>query len=213
MQGIEQVYRSHHKKRGDRFAILLEERGEFLARHIGTNKKILDIGCRDGQLTERYSTGNIVTGCDIDSDALARAQTRLGIKTVHADLNQEWHFEEAPYNVVVACEFLEHIYFPDRIMQNIEALLEGGGMFIGTVPHAYSLQSRIKFLLGLKAGTPLEDPTHINHFTYREFRKLLDSRFVDVKVTAYVPKRYRLFSVFFPYLFAHDLMFVAFKKR
>ncbi len=212
MKGLEQVYRSHHEKRGENFAILSNERGSFLKKHIGTDKAILDIGCRDGQLTSTYATGNMVTGADIDSVALDSAATKLGIKTVHADLNGDWPFEKQSYDVVVACEFLEHVYFPQVIYAKVSEVLKPGGMFIGTVPHAYSLQSRIKFLLGIKTGTPLEDPTHINHFTYKEFRGGLEKNFKVIAIETYVPPRYRFLANFFPYLFAHDFMFVATKK-
>lgn len=209
MDGLETVYRSHHARRGKGFAIIMDVRGDFLRRHIGNDKNILDIGCRDGALTSTYARGNTVTGADIDSDALVSAKEALDIKTIHVDLNGEWPFEKAHYDVVVACEFLEHVYYPDVVMDKVKQILKPGGQFIGTIPHAYSLQSRIKFLLGIKKGTPLEDPTHINHFTYKEFRKLLDARFEIIEIDTYVPSRYRWLAKLFPYVFAHDLMFAV----
>ncbi|MCU0678314.1 MAG: class I SAM-dependent methyltransferase [Candidatus Pacebacteria bacterium] len=211
MLGLETVYQSHHKRRGDGFAILLQERGDFLRKHIGTGKKILDIGCRDGQLTKEYMAGNTVTGADIDSEALERARA-LGVESVHLDLNDAWPFAPNSFDAVVACEFLEHIYFPAVVFEKIEAALRPGGILVGTVPHAYSLQSRIKFLLGIKRGTPLEDPTHINHFTFREFKGLLSARFELVELTGHVPPRYKLVAKLFPTLFIHDMMFCAKKK-
>jgi 2-polyprenyl-3-methyl-5-hydroxy-6-metoxy-1,4-benzoquinol methylase len=212
MEGIETVYNVHHKGRGEGFAILMKERGEFLRRIIGTGKKVLDIGCRDGQLTSQYAFGNDVAGADIDSEALARAEKNLNIKTFHVDLNKDWEFEKNSYDVVVACEFLEHIYFPEEVMKKVKALLKPGGIFVGTIPHAYSVQSRIKFLLGTKKGTPLEDPTHINHFTYLEFKNMLDRNFEMIEIDTYVPKRYQFIAKLFPYAFAHDLMFAVRKN-
>ncbi len=212
MQGLETVYKLHHKGRGEGFAILMKERGDFLQRHIGIGKRILDIGCRDGQLTAQYAEGNIVTGADIDSAALERAKSNIGIETIHVDLNGEWPFAHGSYDVVVACEFLEHIYFPEKVMQKVVTLLKPEGMFIGTIPHAYSLQSRIKFLLGTKRGTPLEDPTHINQFSYSEFFSMLERNFQVIDIETYVPPRYRIFAKIFPYAFAHDLMFVCKQK-
>lgn len=212
MKGLEKVYEKHHAGRGEYFAILQNERGSFLRKHIGVGKKILDIGCRDGQLTSTYKEGNEVTGADIDAAALKRAEEKLGIQVLHIDLNDEWGIQEKTFDVVVACEFLEHIYFPDLVCKKVKAVLKNDGLFVGTVPHAYSLQSRIKFLLGIKRGTPLEDPTHINHFIYKDFMGLLQENFTEVKIEAYIPKRYRLISKFFPFLFAHDLMFAAYKK-
>lgn len=212
MKGLEKVYKAHHKNRGEGFAILQNERGSFLRKHLGTGKKIMDVGCRDGQLTSTYAEGNQVTGVDIDSAALERAQQNVGIKTIHHDLNSDWDFTEESFDAVVACEFLEHIYFPDRIMKEVSEKLVKRGLFVGTVPHAYSLQSRVKFLLGIKRGTPLEDPTHINHFSYKMFRSILSESFEIVEIVGITPKRYRWLASVFPYLFAHDLLFAAKKK-
>ena len=213
MQGLETVYKAHHKRRGDGFAILTKERGAFLKRHIGTNKKILDIGCRDGQLTSMYAENNLVTGADIDSHALGIAKEKLGIEIVHADLNGDWPFVSSSYDVVVACEFLEHVYFPEVIFEKIAKVLKNDGLFVGTIPHAYSLQSRVKFLLGTKRGTPLEDPTHINHFKYSDFKKSLEIFFDVNEIQGYVPNRYKWFSKVLPYTFAHDLMFAVTLKK
>jgi 2-polyprenyl-3-methyl-5-hydroxy-6-metoxy-1,4-benzoquinol methylase len=212
MLGLETVYKAHHDKRGEGFAILLQERGAFLRKHIQTGKNVLDIGCRDGQLTSKYVQGNKVTGADIDSQALSRAAADLGIQTLHVDLNGEWPFEAEHFDVVVACEFLEHIYFPEVIFEKVKKTLKQDGLFVGTIPHAYSVQSRVKFLLGTKKGTPLEDPTHINHFKYSDFRALLEKHFIVREVAAYVPPRYKLLARIFPYAFAHDLMFAVVKR-
>jgi 2-polyprenyl-3-methyl-5-hydroxy-6-metoxy-1,4-benzoquinol methylase len=209
MKGIEKVYREHHEGRGRGFAILQKERGAFLKRHIGTGKRVLDIGCRDGQLTSTYYEGNDVTGVDIDEDALNRAKANFGIKIVHHDLNDDWPFEAGSFDVVVACEFLEHIYFPANVAQKVNRILKEDGVFIGTIPHAFSLQSRIKLLFGIKKGTPLQDPTHINHFTVNEFQKILKANFSQVHLEGLTPKRYSILANFFPFLFAHLILFVA----
>lgn len=212
MQGLETVYKAHHKRRGDGFAILLDARGSWLRKHVGVGKKVLDIGCRDGELTGTYATGNEVTGTDIDSAALARAADKLQIKTVHADLNSDWPFAQGAYDAVVACEFLEHIYFTDVIFEKVNAVLVPGGVFVGTIPHAYSLQSRVKFLLGIKRGTPLEDPTHINHFKFSAFTQLLSEHFEIIEMSSHVPARYRWLSAIAPFAFAHDIFFAARKR-
>jgi 2-polyprenyl-3-methyl-5-hydroxy-6-metoxy-1,4-benzoquinol methylase len=213
MNGLEIVYKSHHKNRGEGFTILRKERGDFLRKYIGTKKKVIDLGCRDGQLTSEYHIENDVTGVDIDSGALTRAESNLGIKTIHADLNGEWSFGKEMYDVVVACEFLEHVYFPEDVMKKVSSLLKEGGLFVGTVPHAYSLQSRIKFLFGIKKGTPLEDPTHINQFKYEELKNILQKYFEVIEIYAYVPNRYKYFAKIFPYVFGHDLMFAVRKIK
>ncbi len=213
MQGLETVYKEHHKKRGEGFAILQEVRGAFLRKHVGTEKEVLDIGCRDGQLTSAYSEGNNVTGVDVDQSALERANKNHGIKIVHADLNADWVFDDGKkYDAVVSCEFLEHIYFPETVMEKIKNLLKEDGVFVGTVPHAFAMQSRVKYLLGRKDGTPLQDPTHINQFTHQEFKSMLERHFEIIEFTGNVPPRYKMLAKLFPLAFADIIMFAAKKK-
>lgn len=207
---LEGIYHEHHsKRRGDFFLVNGEVRGGFLKDHVGTGKRVLDIGCRDGALTRYYVQGNDVTGLDIDSAALARAHDSIGIRTIQADLNGEWPVE-APFDVVVACEIIEHLYYPDVVAKKIYAMLKPGGYLLGSIPHAFSMQSRLRLLLGSKQGTALQDPTHINHFTVQEFRRVLEGAgFSDIRLDTIVSGKFKLLSYIFPYAFAHSLLFSA----
>jgi len=205
---LERIYRAHHSaKRGEDFALLGDERGAFLASRIGTGKKVLDIGCRDGALTKSYAEGNDVLGIDIDSVALARANERLDIRTEQVDLNGAWGLEEDSYDAVVACEIVEHLYYPADVFSKIAAVLKPGGMLLGSVPNAFSFANRSRYLRGSKAGTPLSDPTHINHFTVRELESLLCERFVSVRIVGM--GRLGKLASRFPQAFAFDLCFEA----
>ena len=214
MQGIEDIYRHHHStKRGVDFVVLGEERGAFLKENIGTGKKVLDIGCRDGELTKYFAEGNEVLGVDVDKVALARAEEKLGIKTLHIDLNSSW--DEIPKNhfdVVVAAEIIEHLYYPEIVLKKIQEVLKPGGILLGTVPNAFSLKTRIKLFFLSKKNTALQDPTHINHFTVVELQEKLRSVFVEVKIFGFAKRVSKLARVF-PQMFAHSLFFTAKKEK
>lgn len=209
---LEHLYTEHHNTvRGAFRMVNGDVRGAFLKEHIGTGKTVLDIGCRDGALTHFYSDNNHVTGIDIDSEALERARAYAHIEPVHADLNGDWPVT-GPFDAVVACEIIEHLYYPDRVLKKIYAVLRPGGMLIGSIPHAFSLQSRLRLLLARKKNTALEDPTHINHFWGPEFKKLIeDAGFTGVTLTEIVSPKFSLLSKLFPYLFAHSFLFIATK--
>lgn len=203
---LETMYRSHHAtKRGAGFVLLGEERGGFLARHISTGKKVLDIGCRDGALTASYAEGNMVLGIDIDSVALTSAQERLGIQTKQMDLNGTWEIEEHAYDVVVAAEVIEHLFYPEVVVTKIVMALKPDGQLVGTVPNAFSLAHRFRYLLKRKIGTPLSDPTHINHFTVQELKSLLLEHFKEVEIEGL--GRLGWLAHLFPQAFAFDLAF------
>lgn len=213
MQSLESVYQEHHtKRRGEFFIVNGEARGMFLKRNVGKGKKVLDIGCRDGALTGHYAEGNEVTGIDIDSAALARAKEKYGITTIHADLNGEWPVTPG-FTTVVACEIIEHLYYPEVVLKKIHTVLMPGGTLLGTIPHAFSLQCRLRYLFATKQGTPLQDPTHINHFTVRELRRVIESAgFTNVQIETITASKWKLVSWLFPYTFAHSLMFSATKS-
>ena len=209
MSSTETVYRAHHQENErEGFSILESERGELFARLIGTRKRVLDLGCRDGTLTRHFVGGNDVTGADVDSHALERVSRELGIETVQLDLNTgDWPFRDGDFDVVVAAEVIEHLYFPTKVLERITRILKPGGMLVGSVPNAFSLKCRLKYLAANKRGTPLADPMHINQFGWHEVSGLLSESFVDVSL--YPLGRWPRLSRISPSLFAYGIGFSA----
>lgn len=206
---LEKMYTYHHANNRKRdFSIMEKERAEFLKRTIGTGKKILDIGCRNGVLTAHFVEGNDVTGIDIDTVALNEAKDSLGIKTKLMNLQGDWsELFGQKFDVIVAGEVLEHLYFPNLIIKKIFDHLNDGGLFIGSVPNAFNLKNRIRLLFGTKKGTPLIDPTHINHFHVTELKTLLSETFSSVQITG--EGRYKRLSKLSPNLFSFIILFVC----
>lgn len=204
-----EIYEKHHlENRPSDFSLLEMERGDLLKRYIGVGKKVLDIGCRDGVLTKHFSKGNTVLGVDIDDNALAKAGSTLGIRTATVDLNGDWHeINKEKFDVVVMGEVLEHLYFPKKIIAQVVEHLNEGGIFVGSVPNAFSIKHRLRYLIGSKRFTPLSDPTHINQFSHAELRDLLRLYFKKVEIKGL--GRYKLLSKFFPSLIAFDFFFIA----
>jgi SAM-dependent methyltransferase len=130
---------------------------------------VLDLGCRDGALTQAYAAGNDVVGVDADREALAEA-AKLGIETHWADLDRPLDFEDASFDVAVAGELLEHLRDPHRLVAEIHRVLRPGGTFVGSVPNAYRLKGRLRFLAG---KAPESDPTHLQMFSAADVRALL----------------------------------------
>lgn len=206
---LEDIYGTHHaKRRGEGFVLAGESRGAFLSSAVGTGKRVLDIGCRDGALTTFFAPGNQVLGMDIDRQALERAHTLLGIDTEQADLNGPWPFPDDSFDAIVAAEVLEHLYYPEVVMRKAARALTPAGVFAGSVPNAFSLINRLRYLVKRKKGTPMEDPTHINHFTERELRtSLAEAGFEDIRIVGY--GRLGALARYLPQTFAFGLLFSA----
>ena len=194
-------YEAHHRERreeGD--FVFVPDRIPLFRAAIGTGKRVLDLGCRSGALTRHLLEGNDVVGVDVDSAALEKAAA-LGIEPVEANVDEPLPFADASFDAVVAGELLEHLQFPDALVAEIRRVLRPGGVLAGSVPNAFRLQSRLRFLRG---KPPEDDPTHLHLFAPAAVRELLRD-FRDVRLD-YVGGRYRRVH---PRLLARDLVFRA----
>lgn len=203
MTSLGERYEEHHRERRDEgdFVFVPERVPLFLAA-IGSGKRVLDLGCRSGALTRHFLDGNSVVGLDVDAAALEKAAA-LGIEPVQADVEEPLPFEDGSFDAVVAGELFEHLRFPDALVAEIRRVLRPGGVLVGSVPNAFRLQSRFRFLRGRQ---PEDDPTHLRMFSPAALRELLGG-FEDLKLS-YVGGRYaRLHAR----LLARDLVFVAFE--
>lgn len=207
MSNATDIYEYHHSQnREEGFSVLLKERGELFRHWTGTGKRVLDVGCRDGVLTKYVVPGNEVIGIDVDRNALKRAEENLHIKTDVVDVTAEWPYE-GEFDVIMMGEVLEHLYYPDRIAAHVKTALKPGGIFIGSVPNAFSLKHRIRYLFARTRQTPLSDPTHINQFSYQRLYDTLKKEFSKVEIVGL--GRYGRLSRLFPSLVAFDLAWRA----
>lgn len=195
-------YAEHNRsERGAGFVFARPEREALFRRYVGgPGRRVLDLGCRDGALTQAYIDGNEVVGVDADREALAEA-AKLGIETHWADLDQPLDFADASFDVVVAGELLEHLRDPLRLVAEIRRVLRPGGTFVASVPNAFRLKGRLLFLLG---RPPENDPTHLQMFSGDDVRALLtglDDPHVHFVAGRLVPLH--------PRLFANDIVFAG----
>jgi SAM-dependent methyltransferase len=194
-------YAEHHREHRDEGDfVFVPARIPLFQAAIGRGKRIVDLGCRSGALSRHLLEGNEVVGVDVDPTALAKAEQR-GIEPVLADVEEPLPFDDASFDAAVAGELLEHLRFPDALIREIRRVLRPGGVLVGSVPNAYRLQSRLRFLRGL---SPEDDPTHLRMFSPRDLRALLFD-FADVRLH-FVDGRYRRLH---PRLLARDLVFSA----
>jgi SAM-dependent methyltransferase len=198
---LSERYEQHHRERRDEGDfVFVPERIPLLVAAVGRGKRVLDLGCRSGALTQHFLGGNSVVGLDIDAAALEKAAT-LGIQPVQANVEEPLPFEDASFDAVVAGELFEHLQFPDALVAEIGRVLRPGGVLAGSVPNAFRVQSRLRFLRG---EPPEDDPTHLRMFSPAALRQLL-SGFERVELS-FVGGRYARLNA---RLFARDLVFSA----
>jgi ubiquinone/menaquinone biosynthesis C-methylase UbiE len=153
----------------------------------------LDLGCGDGQITERVARivdAKEVYGIDIDNGVLESAKLR-GIETFALDLSKD----KIPLNdngidLVTAFELIEHLVNPDNMLKEVFRVLVQGGYLLLSTPNLASWVNRIVMLLGYQpynaeasteilAGVPIraysfrEPAGHIRPYTLRALKELL----------------------------------------
>jgi methionine biosynthesis protein MetW len=195
-------YRQFHEDREKHadFVYVPERVPHFVAAVGGPGKSVLDLGCRAGALSQHFLEGNEVTGVDVDEEALRHAAAR-GMHTVWGDVEEPLPFEDGSFDTVVVGEILEHVRFPDEVLGEIARVLKNDGVVVGSVPNAYRLKNRLKFLLG---RSPENNPMHLRMYSPAAIRAEL-APIGPVEVAFVGGRLVRLHGP----LFANVLVFVA----
>jgi len=206
LEQLSERYAEHNRsERGAGFVFAGPEREGLFRRYVGgPGRRVLDLGCRDGALTQTYLDGNEIVGVDADREALAEA-SRLGIETHWADLDQPLDVADESFDVVVAGELLEHLRDPHALVAEIRRVLRPGGTFVASVPNAYRLKRRLLFLFG---QSPESDPTHLQMFSPEDVHAVL-AGFEDPQLHFVAGRLVPLHAR----LFANDIVFAGRKPR
>ena len=201
---IQSFYETHHKE-GQRLnqSFLESIRGQLFSNWIGKNKKVLDLGGRDGTLTKHFIEKNHVTLADIDENALEYAKKTYKVETMKVDLNQSLPFKDNSFDVVVMAEVLEHLPYPNITLGEIKRVLKTNGKFIGNLPLAYHLKDRWQIIRGRRLVIS-GDPTHLQFLSYEDVKKLMSKFFNIEEIT--ILKGGKL-SKKFPAAFARNIAF------
>jgi len=175
-------YSKHHINGNRRNQSVSEEkRSQLFKKWMGENKKVLDMGCRDGILTRHFIEKNEVTGLDIDKQALEACRENLNIETKWADFSLQIPIPTSSFDVVVAGEVIEHLPYPEITIAEIYRILKPEGLFIGSVPNSYHIKNRLRVLKGRLIDY---DQTHLRAYNVMLLRQYLEKEFVIEELTS-----------------------------
>lgn len=153
------------------------QRYRFAIRKIGSNKKVLDLGCGTGYGSGLlYKEGNEVYGIDVSQKAVDYAKRNYpGPKYICCSA-ERLPFKNNYFDAVILFDVIEHVGNPERTLDEIYRVLkEDGDLFIST-PNTRHFGSALKhFLLGkpyLKK-VHIDNIYHVKEFYYDEFKSLL----------------------------------------
>ncbi|MBY0528803.1 MAG: bifunctional 2-polyprenyl-6-hydroxyphenol methylase/3-demethylubiquinol 3-O-methyltransferase UbiG [Rhabdochlamydiaceae bacterium] len=105
---------------------------ETIAEHVGMNKKVLDLGCGGGLLSNTLAlAGHEVTGIDLSMNSLREAQVRDTTQSVTylCRAAEDLPFENNSFDIVAAMDLLEHVDDPKTVIQEVGRVLKPNGLF------------------------------------------------------------------------------------
>jgi len=146
---------------------------------------ILDAGCGNGAIAGRLSElGYQMTGIDLSEDGIviarkAHPKVRFEVASVYDDL----HSIVDEVDVVISSEVIEHLYYPQRYLKNVEAIIRPGGWLILTTPYHGYLKNLALSLFNYwdKHHTVDWEGGHIKFFSEKTLSKMLvESGFSNV---------------------------------
>lgn len=152
-----------------------------VARIVGKNQEVLEIGSGPGALTSvLHEVGtNRVTALEIDPTAIEIVQ-KYCVEVIQADLNSEsWPevFNGKLFDAVIAADVLEHVNNPAQVLKGMVRLLNKDGAVVISVPNishaaigSLILDSNFRY-----GDWGLLDRTHIRFFGMKDIKKLLDA--------------------------------------
>jgi 2-polyprenyl-3-methyl-5-hydroxy-6-metoxy-1,4-benzoquinol methylase len=151
--------------------------------------KVLDAGAAIGHLGVRLAAlGWTVVGVDVDPAAAGSAPPEYA--AFHTfDLSRLPVLPEAPFDVVVAGDVLEHVSDPNAALACLLAQLGPAGRLLISVPNVAFVLVRLELFLGRfeyrRRG--ILDATHMRFFTRRSLLRLLGRAGLRVVRMAAVP--------------------------
>jgi 2-polyprenyl-6-hydroxyphenyl methylase / 3-demethylubiquinone-9 3-methyltransferase len=105
---------------------------ETVEKILGPGKKILDIGCGGGFLTNALAqVGHDAVGVDLSNNSLKIAQAKDATKKAVYIQADALHlpFPEKSFDVVCAMDLLEHVEQPAEVIREASRVLKKGGLF------------------------------------------------------------------------------------
>jgi len=113
-------------------------------------KKVLDVGCADGSFSEKLKDdfGFDMHGVDVSKKAIASANKRGVTAKVH-NLENPLPYSDNSFDLVVACEVIEHLYDTDFFLSEMKRVLKDDAFLMLSTPNLVSLVNRFKVLFGM----------------------------------------------------------------
>lgn len=136
MDHLTEYYKWYHKEYGDKAYMMSRARDtsrvytlkEWIKKYVRKGGRILDVGCGDMFLSKELPEYDWV-GIDICS-------LQSGGKAIERDLmDTPYPFEAGSFDAAVCSEVLEHLFYPERVNEEVRRLLKRSGTYLLSTPN------------------------------------------------------------------------------
>jgi len=154
---------------------------------------ILDLGCGDGQLTQRVAaTGAHVLGVDASADMVAAARER-GIEAEQANA-ESLPFHDATFDAVFSNAALHWVHGQDAMMAQVHRVLKPGGRFVAEMGgHGNIAAIRVALMAVLERHGFGDREDGVNYYPTREsYTERMKQHGFTVEQMAMIPRPTKL---------------------
>lgn len=185
---------------------------EYLLSH--PDKDVLELGCGHpsvpktiSPMTKSYTVIDIVEGRFADLAA-------QNVKTIKANLDEDFPVETGAFDVVLAMMVVEHLYDPFHSFAELARVVKPGGKIFMNLPNIASIRCRLDLLRGKLPYTSVPnwfanrewDGNHLHYFTVDTVEQIANS--VGLELTGLRPVGDKLWlKKLRPQLFCHEITF------
>ncbi len=108
--------------------LLMQARHDWILKEAESARRLLDLGCYEGSLVARASG----RGVEMCKEAVKECQTK-GLNVVQGDAST--YQDKEKYDAVCACELIEHVPDPVKLVKNMLSLVSDRGWCYVTTPN------------------------------------------------------------------------------
>jgi len=128
----------------------------------------LELGCGTGKNTAwLIERSKKITAVDFSEEMLAVARNKTTsekVKFIQADLNQEWQFEKAAFDIVIFSLVLEHIENLAKIFRKVSEVLKPGALLYVGELHPFKQYKGTKARFETSSGLQIVE-CYIHHIS------------------------------------------------